>query len=74
MSYEDLLNIDELWSKKDYFKEDRGGVSYYCKKCTQLVEVTRPNPKGYTFVCTVCSSDEIVLGTKEGLTTNYKIK
>ena len=74
MSYEDLLNIDELWSKKDYFKEERGGVSYYCKKCVQLVEVSRPNPKGYTFECMKCKSQEIVLWTREGLITNYKIK
>lgn len=74
MSYEDLLNIDELWNKRDYFNEDRGGVAYYCKGCEKLVEVSRPNPKWYTFVCSACSEKSIVLGTKEGLTSNYRIK
>jgi len=74
MSYEDLLNIDELWSKRDYFKEERGGVAYYCKKCEQIVETKRPNPKWYTFICSKCESDEIALGTKEWIISNYKIK
>lgn len=74
MSYEDLLNIDELWNKKDYFKEERWGVAYYCKTCEKLVEVSRPNPRGYKFVCDSCDSDAIVLGTKEGLISNYRIK
>lgn len=74
MGYEDLLNIDELWSKREYFKEERGWVAYYCKKCEHLVETTRPNPKWYQFHCQKCDSSEIVLGTKEWLVTNYKLK
>lgn len=74
MSYEDLLNIDELWNKREYFKEERGWVAYYCKKCEKLVETERPNPRAYTFYCSKCESDQIVLGTKEGLISNYKIK
>ncbi len=74
MSYEDLLNIDELWNKREYFKEDRWGVAYFCKKCEQLVETQRPDSRGYRFICTQCESEEIVLGTKEWLITNYKIK
>lgn len=74
MSYEDLLNIDELWNKREYFKEERGGVAYYCKKCETLVDVSRPNPKWYKFICESCKWEGIVLGTKEWLVTNYKIK
>ena len=74
MSYEDLLNIDELGNKKEYFQEDRWEVSYYCKDCTQLVEVLRLSPKWYDFTCQKCSSASIVLGTKQGLISNYKLK
>ena len=54
MSYWDLINIDEFWDKRDEFKEDRWEVSYYCKDCQKIVEVSRPNPKWYTFVCNIC--------------------
>ena len=74
MSYEDLLNIYELWNKRDYFKEERGGIAYYCKECKAIVEVSRPNPKWYVFICNNCEENSIVLGTKEGLVTNYRIK
>ena len=74
MSYEDLLNIDEIGNKRVYFEEDRWEISYYCKDCTKLVEVTRLNPKWYDFSCTLCSGVNIALGTKQGLITNYKIK
>jgi hypothetical protein len=74
MWYEDLLNIDEIWNKKEYFNDDRGGVAYYCKTCEILVDVERPNTKWYTFICRKCKKETIVLGTKEWLTNNYRIK
>ncbi|USN57822.1 MAG: hypothetical protein H6767_05565 [Candidatus Peribacteria bacterium] len=74
MSYSDLINVDDFGEKRENFNEDRGEVSFYCKECKKLVTVTRPNPKGYTFVCEVCKSKDVVIGTKEGLITNYKIK
>ena len=34
----DLVNIEEF-DKRDYFKEDRWEVSFYCKDCKEIVEV-----------------------------------
>lgn len=74
MSYWDLINIDDFWSKRDEFSTERWEVSFYCKDCTKLVEVDRPNPKGYKFVCKECKWNNIAVGTQEGLKSNYKIK
>jgi hypothetical protein len=30
-----------------------------------LVEVDRPKPKAYVFICKTCGKKDIVLGTKE---------
>ena len=38
----DLVNIEEF-DKREYFKEERWKVSFYCKDCKCLVEVDRPN-------------------------------
>jgi hypothetical protein len=74
MSYNDLINIEELWNKLEQFNPERGEVSFYCKNCKKLVEVDRPKPKAYIFVCKTCWKKDIVLGTKEWLKINYKIK
>ena len=74
ISYSDLVNVEELWSKKEEFVEERWEVCFYCKDCETLVEVERPNPKGYTFVCKTCGGKNIAIGTKEGLKEMYKIK
>lgn len=74
MSYNDLINIDEFWHKKEEFKDDRGDVSFYCKDCKKIVETTRPNPNWYKFICNLCSWNNIVIWTLEWLKTNYKIK
>jgi len=74
MSYNDLINIEELWNKLEQFNEDRGWVAFYCKDCKKIVEVDRPNPKGYVFVCKQCLWKNIVLWTLEGLKLNYHIK
>ncbi|QFR38721.1 hypothetical protein A9Q91_00615 [Candidatus Gracilibacteria bacterium 28_42_T64] len=73
MSYHDLINIEEF-EKRDTFNSERGGVSFYCKDCKKIVETDRKNPKGYTFLCTICKGKNIVIGTHEGLRSNYKIK
>ena len=74
MPYWDLINIDEFWDKREEFKEERWDVSYYCKDCQKIVEVSRPNPKWYTFVCNECKWKNIALWTLEWLKANYKIK
>ncbi|ATU05741.1 hypothetical protein BKN14_04890 [Candidatus Gracilibacteria bacterium HOT-871] len=71
-TYGDLVNIEEF-DKKEYFKEDRGEVSFYCKDCKTLVETERPNPNGYIFICKKCKGKNIAIGTKEGLKSNYKL-
>ncbi len=74
MSYNDLINIEELWNKLEQFNPDRWWVAFYCKDCKKLVEVDRPDPKGYTFICKQCQWKNIVLWTEEWLKNNYKIK
>lgn len=69
----DLVNIEEF-DKRDYFADERGEVSFYCKDCKKLVETERPNPNGYTFICKECGWENIAIGTQEGLKSNYKIK
>ena len=73
-NYNDLVNVEELGNKKTEFKAERGDVSFYCKDCKKIVEVNRPNPTGYTFVCKECSSKNIAIGTTEGIKDTYRIK
>ena len=70
----DLVNIEEFWNKREYFNPERWEVSFYCKDCKKLVEVDRPNPKWYTFICKICNWKNIAIGTEEWLKSNYKIK
>ena len=69
-----LINVEEFGDKRDYFVPDRWAVSFYCKECKKIVATDRPNPNGYTFVCQVCESENIAIGTEESLKTKYKIK
>ena len=69
----DLINIEEF-DKRDNFAKDRWDVSFYCKDCKKLVKADRPNSNGYTFICTKCGGENIVIWTKEWLKSNYKIK
>lgn len=69
----DLVNIEEF-DKKENFNPERGDVSFYCKECKKIVETNRPNPKWYSFICKICSSDNISIWTLEWLKSNYKIK
>ena len=71
MTYHDLINVEDF-AKKEYFNQDRGWVAFYCKDCKDLVETDRPNSNGYTFICKVCKSENIVIWTHEWLTNNYK--
>lgn len=73
MSYTDLVNIEEF-EKRENFNMERWDVSFYCKDCKKLVKTERPNPQWYTFLCKICEWKNIVIGTEEGLKSNYKIK
>ena len=73
MSYSDLINIDDF-EKRETFNQDRWEVSFYCKDCKKLVETQRPDSKWYTFICKTCEGKNIVIGTQEGLKSNYKLK
>jgi len=70
----DLINIDEYWDKREQFNENRGGVSYYCKNCKNIVEIKKNSEKQFDYVCKECDWNEVVIGTLEGLKSNYKIK
>lgn len=70
----DLVNIEEFWEKRESFNLERGDVAFYCKDCEKVVDVNRPNPKGYTFICSVCGGKNIAIWTDAGIKENYKIK
>ncbi|MDD4151422.1 MAG: hypothetical protein PHR68_02300 [Candidatus Gracilibacteria bacterium] len=73
-NYNDLINIEEFGEKKESFTEERGEVSFYCKDCKEIVETERLNPNKYEYKCKKCSGKNIVIGTLEGLKSNYRIK
>lgn len=73
MSYSDLVNIDEF-ETRDYFKNERWDVAYYCKDCKKIVETCRANPKRNVFSCNSCQSKSIWVWTQESLKSHYKIK
>lgn len=73
-NYNDLINIEEFWEKKESFTEERWEVSFYCKDCKEIVETERLNPNKYEYKCKKCSWKNIVIGTLEWLKSNYRIK
>ncbi len=74
-NYQELLNIEDLWVKKETFTSERWGVAFYCKDCEEIVETIREeNPNKYIFTCKKCEWKHIVIWTLEGLKANYRIK
>jgi len=73
-TYNDLINVEEFWWKKDDFKPERWWVSFYCKDCEKIVETNRLSPSGYNFECLECKWNNVVIWTYEWLKTNYKLK
>lgn len=73
-TYNDLVNVEEFWWKKEDFKEERWEISYYCKDCEKIVEAEKQNSDSYIFVCKICSGKNIAIWTLEWLKTNYKLK
>lgn len=74
-NYQELLNIDDLWTKKETFNEERWWVAFYCKDCEKIVETSREwDPSKYIFKCSECNWKNIVIWTLEWLKSNYRIK
>jgi Zn finger protein HypA/HybF involved in hydrogenase expression len=57
----DLVNIEELWDKREDFNMERWDITFYCKDCKKIVETTRPEPKWFKFICTECEWENIYL-------------
>ena len=72
--YGGLINVEEIWDKREYFIQERWDVSFFCKDCSKIVDTKRPKPNGYTFICETCWSDKVSIWTEESLKTRYKIK
>ncbi len=74
MSYNDLINIDELNKKKEEFIDERWEVSFYCRDCKKIVQTKRVNPNWYRFLCELCWENNISIWTYEWLKSSYKIR
>ncbi len=70
----DLVNIEEFGNKRNDFKEDRWEVTFYCKDCEEIVDVDRPDPKWYIFICKKCNWQNIAIWTEEWIKERYKLK
>lgn len=70
----DLVNIEELWDKRDDFNMERWDVTFYCKDCGKISEVDRSTPTWYEFVCKICEWKNIAIWTYEWIKAKFKIK
>jgi uncharacterized protein YlaI len=70
----DLVNIEELWDKREDFNMERWDITFYCKDCKKIVETTRPDPKWFKFICTECEWENIAIWTEEWVKSKFKIK
>lgn len=70
-TYDDLINIPTFWKKKEDFKEDRWEVSFYCRDCKKISEVTRLDPNKYIYECNICKWKNISIWTQEGIVDFY---
>jgi len=61
--YSDVINVDDLWEKRDTFNYERGELSYWCKDCESIVEVSVIN-----------SNNSDNTENKEIIQTNQKIE
>lgn len=71
--YQDLVNVEDIWAKKENFKDERWDVVFYCKNCEQIVSTKRIDPRKYIFECEKCKSRDISIGTQEWIKTNYRV-
>lgn len=70
----DLVNIEEFWDKREGFNPERWEVTFYCKDCNEIVEIDRPNPNWFIFICKKCGWKNIAIWTKEWIKSKFKIK
>ena len=70
----DLVNIEELWDKREDFNMERWDITFYCKDCKKIVETTRPDPKWFKFICTGCEWENIAIWTEAWVKSKFKIK
>ena len=72
----DLINVNSYGKVRVFFNEERGPVSFFCKDCNKIVETEQKShkkKKKYTFICTTCKSENVAIGTEEGLIEHYKL-
>lgn len=72
-TYNELINVEGFWDRKNEFEQERWEVSFYCKDCGEIVEAKRPNPRGYTFVCPNCEWKNIAIWTMQWIKENYRL-
>jgi Zn finger protein HypA/HybF involved in hydrogenase expression len=70
----DLVNIEELWEKREDFDLERWNITFYCKDCKKIVETTRPDPKWFKFICTECKWENIAIWTEAWVKSKFRIK
>lgn len=72
-TYNELINVEGFWDRKNEFEQERGEVSFYCKDCWEIVEAKRPKPRWYVFVCPKCEWKNIAIWTMQWLKENYRL-
>jgi len=70
----DLVNIEEFGDKREDFSFERWEITYYCKDCKKIVEIDRPDPKWFTFICKECEWENVAIWTEAGIKSKFKIK
>ena len=70
----DLVNIEEFWDKREDFNPERWEITFYCKDCQKIVEVNRPDPKWFKFICAICEWENIAIWTEKWIKSKFKIK
>jgi len=70
----DLVNIEELWDKRENFNMERWNLTFYCKDCSEIVETEKKDPEWFTFICKKCLWENIAIWTEEWIRTKFKIK
>lgn len=74
IEYDSLINLD----KKDFSKvidEEKKEVAFYCKKCKKFVDVSQKKvDKKRVLSCKLCDGNDLLYGTKEGLSSYFVYK
>ena len=70
--FNDLVNIESFWEKKNNFDVDRWEVIYYCKDCEKKVNVKKQESK-LSFECEICWWRNIIIWTEKWIEWIYKL-